>query len=116
MFLVLRDRVVRRYGWGLHAHCLMTNHFHLLVETPEPNLSEGMHRLNGGYAHYFNDRYELDGHLFDRRFGSRLVETDEDFAGALSYIAFNPVKAGLCDHPWEWRWSSFYGRRDYAFG
>jgi putative transposase len=116
MFLILRDRVVQRYGWGLHAHCLMTNHFHLLVETPEPNLSEGMHRLNGGYARYFNDRYELDGHLFDRRFGSRLVETDEDLAGTLSYIAFNPVKAGLCNHPWEWRWSSFYGRRDYAFG
>lgn len=111
MFLILRDRAVQRYGWGLHAHCLMTNHFHMLVETPEPNLSEGMHRLNGGYARYFNDRYEVDGHLFDRRFGSRLIETDEDLAGVLDYIAYNPVEAGLCAHPWEWRWSSFYGRR-----
>jgi len=70
-----------------------------------------MHRLNGGYARYFNDRYEVDGHLFDRRFGSRLIETDEDLAGVLDYIAYNPVEAGLCAHPWEWRWSSFYGRR-----
>ena len=98
-------------GWRLIAHCLMPNHFHLLIETPRPTLSVGMHRLNSGYAHYFNERHEWTGHLFERRFDSRLVETDEHMQEALSYIALNPVKAGLCDHPWEWPWSSFYGKR-----
>jgi REP element-mobilizing transposase RayT len=86
----------------------MTNHFHLLIETPAPNLSIGMHQLNGRYAAYFNERHRVDGHLFDRRFGSRLVETEEQLADTLRYIAFNPVDAGLCDHPRDWPWSSFY--------
>jgi putative transposase len=108
-FLVLRDRVVRLCGWRVLAYCLMTNHFHLLIETPAQNLSAGMHRLNSSYAKYFNERHSVDGHLFDRRFGSRLVETEEHLNDALRYIAFNPVEAGLCAHPQEWRWSSFFG-------
>lgn len=115
-FLILRDRIARRCGWRMLAFCLLTNHFHLLIETSIPNLSAGMHQLNGGYAKYFNERHTFDGHLFERRFGSRLVETDEHLEEALRYIAFNPVEAGLCTYPWEWRWSSFYGRtKDYAF-
>ena len=94
------------------AYCLMTNHFHLLITTPAPNLSVGMHHLNGEYAKYFNERHSFDGHLFERRFESRLVESEEYFADALCYIAFNPVKAGLCAHPREWRWSSFFGVED----
>jgi len=113
-FLVLRDRVVRRCGWRMVAYCLMTNHFHLLIETPALNLSAGIHRLNSNYARYFNERHSVDGHLFDRRFGSRLVETEEHLADALRYIAFNPVEAGLCAHPHEWRWSSSYGVEDNA--
>ena len=89
----------------------MPNHFHLLIETPQPTLTAGMHRLNSGYAHYFNERHNLTGHVFETRFDSRLVETEEHMDEALSYIALNPVKAGLCEHPWEWRWSSFYGKR-----
>ena len=113
-FLILRDRVVRLCAWRVLAYCLMTNHFHLLIETPAPNLSAGMHRLNSSYAKYFNERYSVDGHLFDRRFGSRLVETEEHLNDALRYIAFNPVEAGLCAHPREWRWSSFFGV-DHSF-
>jgi REP element-mobilizing transposase RayT len=93
----------------MHEHCLLTNHFHLLFETPKPNLSDGMHRLNHIYAMYFNGRYGFDGHLFDKRFGSRLVETEQHWLKARRYIAFNPVKAGLCAHPRDWPWSSFYG-------
>lgn len=107
-FLALRDQVVRRCEWRTLAYCLMTNHFHLLIETPAPNLSLGMHRLNGEYAKYFNERHSVDGHLFDRRFESRLIDTEEYLADALRYIAFNPVKAGLCAHPRDWPWSSFY--------
>jgi putative transposase len=110
-FLVLQTRALRRHGWRRLAHCLMPNHFHLLIETPRPNLAAGMHQLNSGYAHYFNERHRLTGHLFERRFDSRLVETEEHMEEALSYIALNPVKAGLCEHPWEWPWSSFFGKR-----
>jgi putative transposase len=110
-FLALQADTASLAGWRPIAHCLMPNHFHLLIETPQPNLSKGMHRLNSRYAHYFNWRHDLTGHLFERRFDSRLVETEEHMEQALSYIALNPVKAGLCDHPWEWPWSSFYGKR-----
>jgi putative transposase len=108
-FLMLRHRVTQRWGWRLHAYCLMTNHFHLLVETPERNLSSGMQRLKSGYAGYFNERHSLVGHLFQQRFGSRLIEGEEHLSETLRYIALNPVRAGLCAHPAEWPWSSFYG-------
>jgi putative transposase len=114
-FLALRDRVIRRCGWRFHAYCLMTNHFHLLVETPQPNLSSGMQRLKSQYAAYFNERFALVGHLFQQRFSSRLIETDEYFAEVLRYIALNPVRAGLCEHPSDWPWSSFFGATDLSF-
>jgi putative transposase len=94
-FLATRDRVIRRCGWRLHAYCLMNNHFHLLVETPKPNLSSGMQRLKCDYAAYFNERHSLDGHLFQQRFDSRLIETEGYFAEVLRYIALNPVRARL---------------------
>ncbi len=93
----------------------MSNHFHLLVETPEPNLSFGMQRLKSGYAGYFNERHSLVGHLFQQRFDSRLIETEKHLEKTLRYIALNPVKAGLCDHPAEWPWSSFYGAVDFPY-
>ena len=112
VFLLMRNRVLQRFGWRQMAYCLMTNHFHLLIQTPEPNLSAGIHRLNGGYAAYFNERHWLAGHLFERRFWSRQVETERDLHGILDYIASNPVRAGLCERPSQWRWSSFYRSLD----
>jgi putative transposase len=114
-FLAIRDRVVTRCGWHVHAYCLMSNHFHLLIETPRPNLSAGMQRLKCEYAAYFNERHSFDGHLFRQRFGSRLIETEEHRVEALRYIALNPVRAGLCEHPAEWPWSSFYGAAGLVF-
>ena len=111
-FLNLVGVVVRRYGWRVLAYCVMDNHFHLLVETPEPNLSGGMQRLKGDYATYFNERHSLVGHLFQQRFASRLIESEEYLGEVLRYIAFNPVRAGLCAHPSEWPWSSFHGAVD----
>ncbi len=68
------------------------------------------------YADYFNERHSLDGHLFEQRFVSRLIESEEYFFEALRYIALNPVRVGLCEHPAEWPWSSFYGAvRDSLF-
>lgn len=74
-----------------------------------------MQHLNSTYAAYFNTRFALVGHLFQQRFISRLIDNEEYFADALRYIAFNPVRAGLCDHPADWAWSSFFGATDLIF-
>ena len=85
----------------------MPNHYHLLVETPAPNLSAGMQRLNSVYAQWFNDLYGCTGHAFERRFYSRLVESNDDLLELARYIVLNPVRAGICDDSAEWRWSSY---------
>jgi putative transposase len=84
----------------------MDNHVHLLVETPEPNLSSGMQRLHGHYARSFNERHGRCGHVFQGRFGSVLVRTQPQFWTVVSYIVRNPVEAGFCERPELWRWSS----------
>ena len=90
-----------------HAYCLMENHYHLLVETPRANLDDAMQRLNGTYAMRFNRHHERTGHVFQGRYGARLV-TDDDYAlTVVRYIAANPVQAGLCAGPEEWPWSSY---------
>ncbi|HWL32804.1 MAG TPA: transposase [Gaiellaceae bacterium] len=101
------DRVVERYGWICHAYCLMGNHFHLLIETPNANLSIGMRQLNGVYAARFNRRHDRVGHLFEGRFKAYLVEKDAYGLGVARYVVLNPVRARLCRHPSEWRWSSY---------
>ena len=94
----------------------MTNHFHLVIETEHESLSAGMHQRNGGYAKKFNDRYRLDGHLFEGRFRSAAIESDDHLEETLRYVALNPVRAGLCEHPSDWPWSSFRGvGRRYLF-
>lgn len=90
--------------WVLHAYCLMPNHYHLIVETSRQGLSTGMHRLNGHYAAWFNDRYERVGHVFQNRFKSYVVESEEHFERALLYVSANPVEAGLCNEVAEWPW------------
>jgi REP element-mobilizing transposase RayT len=97
--------VESRYGWLRRALCLMTTHYHLLVETPEPNLSAGIHQLNGLYAQLFNRRHGRAGALFQGRFHAVLVETDEQLDAVRGYIAANPVRAGLCARAEDWPWS-----------
>ena len=75
-FLFVLDDVVTRMRWRVHAYCLMTNHYHLLVETLDPNIGRGMERLNGIYARWFNWRHGYAGHLFERRYHDELVERD----------------------------------------
>jgi putative transposase len=91
-------RVVERYGWICHAYCLMGNHFHLLIETPNANLSIGMRQLNGVYAARFNRRHGRVGHLFEGRFKAYLVEKDAYALGVARYVVLNPVRARLCSH------------------
>jgi len=85
----------------------MTNHYHLLIETPEANLSEGMHRLNSRYVQAFNRRHGYAGHLFERRFRSTLVQSNAHLIELARYIVLNPVQAGLCRDPGGWKWSSY---------
>ena len=84
----------------------MDNHLHLLVETPEANLGSGMQRLHSLYAQIHNERHGRCGHLFQDRFGSVRVLSDEQLWAVVAYVVKNPVKAGLCERPEQWRWSS----------
>lgn len=102
-------RTVEIYGWRLHAFALMTNHDHLFVETPEPNLSAGMQYLGGSYTSYFNWRYKRSGHLFQGRFKAHLVQTEGYFREVSRYIHLNPVRAGLVARPQDYNWSSYPG-------
>ena len=98
--------VTLRQGWHLLCYCLMPNHVHLMVETPETNLGNGMQWLHSLYALAFNERHHRDGHLFETRFKSPLVETDEAFVRLIGYIAVNPVAAALCKRASDWPWGS----------
>jgi REP element-mobilizing transposase RayT len=106
MYLHLVGGVSRRMGWACLAYCLMENHAHLLLETPEPNLSDGMRRLHGTYAQTFNERYARTGHVFERRFNDRGVETVRSVLSVATYIAANPVEAAMVERAEEWPWSS----------
>ena len=106
-FLELVKKVTARRRWLIHSYCLMQNHYHLLLETPEADLSAGMQTINGEYAQWFNRDYGFVGHVFQGRFHAVLVESDWHLLELTRYIAMNPVRAGLCASPAEWRWSSF---------
>jgi REP element-mobilizing transposase RayT len=106
-FLVVLASTVARYRMRCHAYCLMGNHYHLLVQTLEPNLSIAMRQLNGVYAQRFNRRHERCGHVLQGRFGAQLVGGDAYLRELCRYIVLNPVRAGLVAHPGDWRWSSF---------
>jgi len=115
IFLDTRDRVgfldgigdvVERGSWKCLAYCLMGNHFHLLVETPEPDLDRGMQRLQSLYARNFNRRYEREGHLFHRRYGANALADDDLIRHIARYVVQNPVRAGICPRPGDWPWSS----------
>jgi putative transposase len=105
-YLRLLGHVVVTKRWRCLAYCLMDNHVHLLVETPDPNLGSGMQLLHGLYAQTFNKRHKRVGHLFQGRFGSVRMLDQPQLWNAVGYIARNPVDAGACNHPADWRWSS----------
>lgn len=106
-FLELFGMVVARLRWRCYTYCLLSNHYHLVVQTPNADLSEGMRVLNSEHAQWFNGRHSATGHLFQGRFHSVLVESDWHLLELVRYVALNPVRAGLCEDPAEWRWGSF---------
>ena len=107
MFLKIVGQVVKRFNWFCHAYCLMGNHYHLLIETPEGNLSLGMRQLNGVYTQAFNRMHHRDGHVFKGRFKAILVEKESHLLELCRYVVLNPVRAGMVDRPEQYRWSSY---------
>lgn len=109
MFLRMLERAVERYDWLVRAFCLMTNHFHLVLQAPlgGASLSKGMQELNGGYSRTFNARHRGRDHLRRNRFHSEPIESESHLLEACRYVVLNPVRAGLCATPEAWQWSSY---------
>jgi REP element-mobilizing transposase RayT len=106
-FLEYLASAAERYGAVIYAYCLMSNHFHLFMQTPEGNLSQIMRHIIGAYTTYFNIKRQRAGHLFQGRYKSVLVEADEYAAELTRYIHLNPVKAGITGKADEYQWSSY---------
>jgi len=106
-FLSILAHVVPRFGWLCHAHCLMSNHYHLLVETRAPNLSKGMQLLNGIYTQRFNRGSKRTGHVFQGRYKAILVEKESHLLELARYVVLNPVRAKMVRSAREWPWSSY---------
>jgi putative transposase len=107
LFLATLSRVVKRHNWILHAYCLMHNHFHLLIETPDGNLSRGMHNLNCQYCQVYNSRHDRVGHLFQGRYRATIIDREEYFQVVARYIVLNPVRANVASDPLQYIWSSY---------
>jgi REP element-mobilizing transposase RayT len=107
LFLEVLAATVERFGWICHAYCLMTNHYHLLVETPEANLSRGMRHLNGVYTQAFNRRHTRTGHVLEGRFKAILVEKEVHLLELARYVVLNPVRRMAARSARDWRWSSY---------
>lgn len=107
MFLSILAQVVTQCNWICHAWCLMDNHYHLLIQTPDGNLSKGMRQLNGVYTQASNRRHQRVGHLFQGRFKAILVDSDAYLLELARYVVLNPVRAGMVQKPVDWKWSSY---------
>jgi REP-associated tyrosine transposase len=103
----LFDRIAIRFRWRIFAVALLDNHFHIYLRTPDPNLSDGMRDLDGGYASLFNQRHKREGPLYQGRFKSVLVENDSHSWELSRYVHLNPYRACLTRDPFEYRWSSY---------
>jgi REP-associated tyrosine transposase len=106
-FELMLGRVVERYRLLVLTHCLMTNHYHLLIRAPEGGLSHGLRDLNGDFSRWTGRRHGRTGHLFRNRFYSTPIEDEAHLLRAVRYVLLNPVRAGLCERPEEWPWSSY---------
>ena len=107
LFLDVLAECVKRFRWLCHAYCLMDNHYHLLIETPEGNLSAGMRQLNGIYTQRFNRRHGRVGHVFQGRFKAILVERQSYLLELCRYVVLNPVRAKMVEDSAQYAWSSY---------
>lgn len=106
-FLELLGKTIEHFHWICHAFCLMVNHYHMMIETPEANLSRGMHHLNTSFCQAHNKRNDTVGHLFQGRFKSILVDRESYLLELARYMVLNPVRAGMAARPEDWPWSSY---------
>jgi putative transposase len=106
-FLAVLDTAVKRFNWLCHAYCLMDNHYHLVIETPDANLSIGMRQLNGIYTQKYNRRHATPGHIFQGRFKAILVDKDNYLLELCRYVVLNPVRAKMVEKIAHWTWSSY---------
>ena len=106
-FLSILGSAIRKYNWLCHTYCLMDNHYHLIIETPDPNLSLGMRQLNGVYTQFFNRHHKRPGHVFQGRFKAILVDKESHLLELCRYVVLNPLRARRVEHPEAWQWSSY---------
>ena len=106
-FLDLLNNARQRFHWVCHAYCLMSNHYHLLIETQQPTLSKGMKYINGVYTQQFNKRHKRVGHVFQGRFKGILVESESYLLELARYVVLNPVRARMVRSTKNWPWSSY---------
>lgn len=114
LFLELLSKEIAQQGWRCYAYCLMSNHYHILIETPEGNLVSGMRRLNGVYTQAFNRRHRRVGHVFQGRYKAIVVDRDSYGLELCRYIVLNPVRAKMVKRPQDWRWSSYRATAGFA--
>jgi REP element-mobilizing transposase RayT len=114
VFLNVLEEVTFRYNVLCHAYCLMPTHYHVVLETPEANLSAAMQQLNGCYGRYFNRRHSRIGHLFQGRFKDVLVQKSTHLLELSRYVVLNPVRGRLVHTPGEWQWSSYRATAGFA--
>ncbi|HAQ07454.1 MAG TPA: transposase, partial [Bacillus bacterium] len=114
-FLDSLEKYKRISKLTLYAWCLMGNHVHLLLKEGEEELATTMKRIGVSYATFYNWKYRTTGHLFQDRFKSENVETEEYFLTVVRYIHQNPVKAGICSKVEDWKWSSCPGYYDQVY-
>lgn len=106
-FLDVLKNVNRRYNYLCHAYCLMDNHYHIIIETPDGNLSRGMRQLNGVYTQRFNKRHNRVGHIFQGRYKAILIQKESHLLEVCRYVVLNPVRAKAVNRPEGWEWSSY---------
>ncbi len=106
-FLNVLSEVCQRFNWTIHAFCLMDNHYHLLIETPDSNLAKGMRHLNGVYTQRFNRTHKRVGHVFQGRYKAILVHKESYLLELARYIVLNPVRAHMVRSVKDWPWSSY---------
>ena len=106
-WLEILGNVCKRFNWRSHAFCLMDNHYHVVIETAEANLSQGMRQCNGVYTQYYNKQHGRVGHVFQGRYKAILVERDAYLLELARYVVLNPIRAHMIKNIDEWKWSSY---------
>jgi putative transposase len=106
-WIELVSYVTRNHDWLILSHCLMTNHYHLLVQAGKEEISDAMQVLNGEFSRRMNSRHRRAGHLFENRFRAKPIKSEQHFFATCAYVVLNPCAAGICEEPGDWPWSSY---------